>query len=142
MSEPQADFEAMKKVEAWLVSNHSCYLAQKVGEAVAEIERLRAGQFRWIALSDEKPDPKRGDIYGRVLYRQFDGSVDVGLSTMPPVSAKYWFPMPPLPERTQEEKDEAIWRRYINAGPNLNDMAYRDAKFVFMCGLKAARGEK
>ncbi len=107
--------------------------------AMNEIERLRAGQFRWIDLKDASP---MGDC--RVLCLWPEGNITTlhvsSVSCYDRIT--HWAYVPPLPERTQEEKDEEIWRRYINAGPNLNDMVYRDAKFVFMCGLKAARGEK
>ncbi len=141
MEEPKADFEALKKVEAWLVANHSCYFAQKVGEAVAEIERLRAGQFRWIPVSEKWPGRTEFGPNG-ILCMNASGLVYLEAHYVPAKDVTHWADIPPLPERTQEEKDEEIWRRYAAMDPKFDSLTYRDAKFVFMCGLKAARGEK
>ncbi len=110
-----------------------------VGDGLKEIERLRAGQFRWIPVGERLP---------KVECQHFGIKYD-GLCVWwgkenhhVPYGVTHWADVPPLPEATQEEKDEEIWKRYINAGPNFDDLSYKEAKFVFMCGLKAARGQK
>ncbi len=101
--------------------------------AKREIERLRAGQFRWIAV-DEGKQP--GDTEW-ILVRSKGGDVHI-IRSDHVFRAVYthWAPMPSPPERTQEEKDKKMFYDWYN------NAVGNGAIQAFHAGLKAARGEK
>jgi len=47
-----------------------------------------------------------------------------------------WALIPPLPEKSQEEKDEELWHKFADAP---RDKLIQDPRNAFMAGLKAAR---
>ncbi len=109
-----------------------------INRAIAEIERLRAGQFRWIAVSERLPN--RNDSYAVVVHWP---SGSYGAFLWDEVGAvgeaariTHWASIPPLPEPTQEEKDEKMFYQWYN------NAVGNGAIQAFHAGLKAARGEK
>ncbi len=109
-------------------------------EATREIERLRAGQFRWTDLKDASP---MGDC--RVLCLWPEGNITTlhvsSVSCYDRIT--HWAYVPPLPEVTQEEKDEELWQQCVLTKDPDDRYEVRNAeKRGFLAGLKAARGEK
>lgn len=81
-----------------------------LNRAIAEIERLRASQFRWIPVSERKPEPHEFGSLGRVLLRESGTAYGSRITTQfdPVISwDKYthWASIPPLPEKSQEKKE-------------------------------------
>lgn len=112
---------------------------------VAEIERLRAGQFRWIAVTERMPTVADGyGTIGFVLTVLEGGSVGMtSWENIHRANYTHWAPIPPLPERTQEEKDEALWKKHVNSPDCCSDpYGLPNYRLTFLAGLKAARGEK
>ncbi len=130
--------------------NSAPFCLVATSDIIAEIERLRAGQFRWIPLKEREPTAADGDKFGYVFIKYHPepgimvrhGSMlhfqVVGNSGL----ILAWAQIPSLPERTQEEKDEALWRDNLKSVMYVDDYARGMAKLGFMAGLKAARGEK
>lgn len=95
---------------------------ESIGNAQHEITRLRASQFRWISVKEKNP-----------FAGPHDSLVYAGGQP-----ATHWGVLPPLPEKTQEEKDDVLWREFAATPAAIN----RIPKEAFLAGLKAAREQK
>ncbi len=110
--------------------------------AADELEKLRATQFRWIPVSERLPTVADGhDGIGFVLTALYGGSM--GMTSWEHIGRAHythWAPMPPLPGKTQEEKDEELfqlWRLHDETA-----ISRATTHTAFLAGLKAARAEK
>ncbi len=110
-------------------------------EIIEEIERLRAGQFRWIPVSERWPGRTEFGPNG-ILCMKSSGLVYLDAHYVPPKDVTHWADIPPLPERTQEEKDEALWEKNKDLELLRFTCGTDKIRMAFLCGLKAARGEK
>ena len=134
----ETDLGILFEVAVYLTDKEARKQAQAVKDAIAEITLLRAGQFRWIAVSDA---PDNG-VQVLVVFK--DRSItSLNSSSIPSYpNITHWAPIPPLPERTQEEKDEALWKQYADKNNFLSCAGEHNLRYGFLAGLKAARGEK
>ncbi len=128
------DHSLLRQISQQLRDDCQSLAAQKVLDAYNEIERLRAGQFRWTPVNEH------GDIPVKALVYFGHNNMHVSCPIGSLIGAKYYIPIPPLHEATQEEKDEALWDALHNI-QQFDHCAY-PAKSAFLAGLKAARGEK
>lgn len=111
-----------------------------VCDAHAEIEKLRAAQFRWIPF---RPLPQNSEMDWR--YLATDGEnfvVDFGFNLRKHIGTTHFTPIPPLPEKSQEEKDRELWNQYSIKHDFTGFPANQDMIAAFLAGLKAAREEK
>ncbi len=136
------EFDVVKLLEVAYSHQSTTKGHPAIRQAICEIERLRAGQFRWIAVSEERPNPAKADKWGDILVVRQEGGAVERRNWENSHCISHWAPIPPLPERTQEEKDEALWRDNLKPTMYVDDYARGMAKLGFLAGLKAARGEK
>ncbi len=135
----ETDLAILFDVAVHLTDKEARKQAQAVKDAIAEITLLRAGQFRWIAVSERLPtETDAGSPMGHVLFLAPGNSV-VATGYFLAKGFTHWAPIPPLPERTQEEKD---WEQYIAWCRSLPERPVHSVYDAFVAGLKAARGEK
>ncbi len=129
----ETDLAILFDVAVHLTDKEARKQAQAVKDAIAEITLLRAGQFRWIAVSERLPK-----VECQHLGIKHDGlCIWWGKENHHvPYGVTHWADIPPLPEPTQEEKDKKMFYDWYN------NAVGNGAIQAFHAGLKAARGEK
>lgn len=139
------DINALVQLSDQLLEQGRTVAAQMIRHAVAEMEALRVSQFRWINVSERMPTREEVPIGKCVMvsYGDNHGKFRYGTWWMwdkiffePEIVA--WALFPPMPEKTQQEKDEQQWQDWVSMSGNYPQDGHR----AFLAGLKAAREQK
>lgn len=119
--------------------HHASRIVDRVAihNAQLEIERLRASQFRWIPI---EPLPQNSEMDRKFLITDGKGvSVSFGFAIRNHAGITHFAPIPPLPEKSQDKKDEGLWTQFCGKQHLNQSVGPKDA---FLAGLKAAREAK
>jgi hypothetical protein len=117
---------------------------RRVQLAEEEITRLRASQFRWIAVGERLPVPGEMGPGASLLVKSVHGDVAVwvGFLSCDKHHITHWAPIPPLPGKSPEDRDEGLWREFLGDRKLASWAEQGTVQTAFLAGLKAAREEQ